>query len=32
MISAWKITRTVSANPPSFRFVPVCTLIGLLFR
>jgi hypothetical protein len=26
------MTRTTSANPPSFRFVPVCTLIGLWFH
>src|SRR5208282_2798990 len=31
MIRAWNTTRTVSANPPSLRLVPVCTLIGLWF-
>jgi hypothetical protein len=29
MISAWKMTRSVSPTPPSFRFVPEVTLIGL---
>src|SRR6202167_726573 len=32
IIRAWNTTRTVSANPPSLRLVPVCTLIGLLSR
>ena len=30
MINAWKITRMVSPMPPSFRFAPDVTLIGLL--
>src|SRR4029079_6066904 len=32
MIRAWMITRTVSPMPPSFRFVPDVTLIGLSSR
>src|SRR4051812_17395444 len=32
IMSAWKMTRRVSAKPPSFRFGPVVTLISLSSR